>query len=249
MDANTATFVATATIYVNRAVIADNDSGGSAGSLRYQSGANASTFLSIGTAGQMLRVNSGATAPEWVNTSSVYAAAAVSSQNLFGGTTGQLVYQSGAGATAFAGPGTAGQLLVSAGASAPVYTNTSSIYVNSAVNAQTLYGGTAGQLHYQSSANTTAFAGPGTTGQILISGGTGAPNYQSTLTVDANVVNVNSTVASVSTTTGALVVDGGVGVGGSIYVGNRVGFVNASNVSAVYQVYNTVTNSLDTVFA
>jgi len=249
MGANTATFVATATIYVNRAVISDNDSGGSAGGLRYQTGANASTFLNIGSAGQLLRVNSAGTAPEWVNTSSVYAAAAVSSQNLFGGTTGQLVYQSAAGTTAFAGPGTAGQLLVSAGASAPVYTNTGSIYVNSAVNAQTLYGGTAGQLHYQSGVGVTAFAGPGTTGQILISGGTGAPNYQSTLTVDANVVNVNSTVASVSTTTGALIVDGGVGVAGSVYVGNRVGFVNASNVSAVYQIYNTVTNSLDTVFA
>jgi hypothetical protein len=55
--------------------------------------------------------------------------------------------------------------------------------------------------------------------------------------------------AATNTTTGALQVAGGVGVGGSVYVGNRVGFVNASNVSAVYQVYNATTNSLDTVFA
>ena len=43
---------------------------------------------------------------------------------------------------------------------------------------------------------------------------------------------------------------GGLGVAGNIYVGSgsKVGFVNASNVSTVYQVYNAATNSLDTVF-
>jgi len=46
-----------------------------------------------------------------------------------------------------------------------------------------------------------------------------------------------------------LQVYGGIGVGDSIYIKNRVGFVNTSNVSAVYQMFNAVTNSLDTVFA
>ena len=334
MGANTATFVATSTIYVNRAVLADNDVGGAAGGLRYQTGANASTFLSIGTAGQVLTVNSGATAPQWTTTGSIYAGAATSAVNLFGGaggslhyqsaanttamlsigsansilvsngsvpswttnptiggnvtivgnltvqgttvivdstvtnvsdpifeigtgpngalpssddgkdrgiafdwhngtnartgffgfdrstgyftfissasivnevvspaggttrgaldvnlaggTAGQLVYQSAANTTAFAGPGTAGQILVSAGTSAPTYTNTSSIYVNSSVNAQTLFGGTAGQLVYQSAANTTAFAGPGTAGQILLSNGTSGPVYTNTSSVYVN---------------------------------------------------------------
>lgn len=45
---------------------AANLSGGAAGSMPYQTGANATTFLSLGTAGQVLQVNSGATAPEWV---------------------------------------------------------------------------------------------------------------------------------------------------------------------------------------
>jgi hypothetical protein len=43
-------------------------------------------------------------------------------------------------------------------------------------------------------------------------------------------------------------VTGGVGVSGSVYVGNKIGFSNTSNVSIVYQYYNTSTNSLDTVF-
>lgn len=47
---------------------ATNLAGGSTGSLPYQSGLNATTFLAIGTANQVLQVNSGATAPQWVST-------------------------------------------------------------------------------------------------------------------------------------------------------------------------------------
>jgi hypothetical protein len=64
----------------------------------------------------------------------------------------------------------------------------------------------------------------------------------------SGVITLSDSTASTTTATGALKVSGGVGVGGSVYVGNRVGFVNASNVSVVYQVYNSTTNSLDTVF-
>jgi hypothetical protein len=59
---------------------------------------------------------------------------------------------------------------------------------------------------------------------------------------------VSSTAQSVSTTTGALVVAGGVGVGNNVYVGGRVGYVNTANVSVIYQYYNASANSLDTVF-
>jgi hypothetical protein len=56
---------------------------------------------------------------------------------------------------------------------------------------------------------------------------------------------------STSNVTGALRVSGlgGIGVGGNLYVGQRVGYVwGANNVSSVYQVFNNTTNSLDTVF-
>lgn len=42
-------------------------SGGAAGSMPYQTAAYSTTFLGIGTAGQVLQVNAGATAPEWVS--------------------------------------------------------------------------------------------------------------------------------------------------------------------------------------
>ena len=61
-------------------------------------------------------------------------------------------------------------------------------------------------------------------------------------------LNVNSNISSTKPNTGSLLVIGGVGVSDSIYVGNRVGFSNTSNVSMVYQYYNAATNSLDTVF-
>ena len=61
-------------------------------------------------------------------------------------------------------------------------------------------------------------------------------------------ISITNTTPSTNTGTGALTVAGGVGVKDSVYVGNRVGFVGSTGTSAVYQFYNTATNSLDTVF-
>jgi hypothetical protein len=60
-------------------------------------------------------------------------------------------------------------------------------------------------------------------------------------------ISITSSTVSTSTNSGALQIAGGVGIGGSVYVGNRVGFGTA-NTSTVYQFYNAATNSLDTVF-
>ena len=46
---------------------ATNLAGGTAGAVPYQTGPGATTFRSIGTAGQLFRVNAGATAPEWTS--------------------------------------------------------------------------------------------------------------------------------------------------------------------------------------
>lgn len=46
---------------------ATNLAGGAAGSVPYQTAADTTAFRAIGTAGQVFRVNSGATAPEWVS--------------------------------------------------------------------------------------------------------------------------------------------------------------------------------------
>jgi len=162
--------------------------------------------------------------------------------NLYGGTLNSLVYQSAPNVTSFlANASTSGYVLSSIAGSVPSWASLSSLGAGSATTATHLASGTAGQVPYQTSPGQTSFFGPGTTGNILVSNGTSAPAYQNTLTLAG-------TTAATNTTTGALQVKGGVGVGGNIYSGNRIGWTSATNVSAVYQYYNAATNSLDTVF-
>ena len=63
--------------------------------------------------------------------------------------------------------------------------------VNTATN---IAGGTAGQIHYQSAPNTTAFAGPGTAGQLLVSAGTSAPVYTNTASIYVQDSNVSTNI-------------------------------------------------------
>ena len=415
------TYVDTSTIYVGYSVTATHVNFGNIGQLVYQTAQNRTGFVGTGTAGQLL-VSQGTTStgPVFTNTSSIYVNNAVLADNIRLGTAGQIPYQittsttgffgpgtrgqlfiaNGTSATIFAGPGTTGQLLVSAGANPPVYTNTSSIYVgraaladvatlaldaNRATTATNLAGGATGSIPYQSTSSSTIFLPIGTSTFIMVSNGsiptwtaptglvagsantirvtnnttstqthfitfiststgygdinvaatTGITYVPSTgnvginsaapaVTLDVNsttnavirafgsnigrlslqnnskhyslsvqgsdllvfdesasvtrvrvnttgdvgigvtptarldvggtvrisgITTVTNATTSISTTTGALQVAGGIGVGDSVYVRNRVGFVNASNVSRVYQVYNAVTDSLDTVFA
>ena len=81
-----------------------------AGDLIYGTANDAYAALSLGTAGKVLKVNSGATAPEW----------AVDPTTDVVTTAGDLIYGTGADAVARLGIGTAGQVLkVNSGATAP----------------------------------------------------------------------------------------------------------------------------------
>jgi len=161
---------------------------------------------------------------------------------LAGGAANSIVYQSAPNTTAFLAPATtSGWVLSSTGvSSAPTWIKVSTEGATTATN---IGGGTLGQIPFQTGTGLTSFFGPGTAGSVLVSAGTTStgPVFQNTLTLA-------STTAATNTTTGALQVKGGIGVGGNIYVGNRIGWTSATNVSAVYQYYNTATNSLDTVF-
>jgi hypothetical protein len=175
MGANTATFATTGSIQVGYAA---NVLAGATGSIHYQTAANATGMLAIGTAGQFLTVNSGATAPQWTTTSTSQIGY---SANLLAGTVGQVPFQSAANATSYFGPGTSGQILVSAGASAtgPVFTNTSTFLVGYSNN---ISAGGNGSLIYQSAPNVTSFLNTGTPNQILVAG-VGAPAFTNTTTI------------------------------------------------------------------
>jgi hypothetical protein len=67
--------------------------------------------------------------------------------------------------------------------------------------------------------------------------------YSSSANVAINLVpKGNAAVMITGNTTGIIA------AANSIYVGNRVGYANANNISVVYQSYNSSTNSLDVVF-
>jgi hypothetical protein len=166
---------------------------------------------------------------------------ATTATNLANGLAGSLPYQSSTGTTTFLSIGANGFVLTSDGF-VPTWAAVSGLSAGSATTATNIAGGTAGQVPYQVAGGSTSFYGPGTAGDVLVSNGANAPTYNNTLTLA-------STQTSVSTSSGALQVRGGVGVADSVYVGNRVGFVSSTGTSAVYQFYNTATNSLDTVFA
>jgi hypothetical protein len=114
-------------------------------------------------------------------TFAVTATFVVTATNVAGGAAGSVHYQSATGTTAMLALGTNGYVLT-AGATAPQWTAISGLSAGLANTATNIAGGTQGQVPYQTAPNVTSFFGPGTAGQILISGGTGSPSYVNTST-------------------------------------------------------------------
>jgi hypothetical protein len=87
------TYTNTSSIQVGAAT---NILGGAAGQFAYQSASGATTFLALGTQGQVL--TAGASAPQYTTTSSLFVGY---SNNITGGAAGQLHYQSNTSTTTF----------------------------------------------------------------------------------------------------------------------------------------------------
>ena len=104
---------------------ATNLAGGAAGSVPYQTGSGATTFLGLGTSTFIL--TAGASAPGWTDPASITvgnatnATSAVTATNLAGGAAASIPYQSASGTTTFlaSGAGDSGKVLQSNGTSAP----------------------------------------------------------------------------------------------------------------------------------
>ena len=158
--------------------------------------------------------------------------------NLAGGTAQALVYQSSPDATSFVAAGSAGYLLQTNGTgAAPSWISPSSLVLTTATN---LANGTAGQVPYQTAPGLTSFYGPGIAGNVLVSNGTGAPSYNNTLTL-------TGTNTSINTTTGALQVVGGVGIGGDLYVGGSEVILGTLSVRSSTTSSSTTTGALQVV--
>jgi hypothetical protein len=112
---------------------ANNLAGGTAGSLPYQTGSGVTTFLPVGTAGQVLSPN-GNGGLQWITNATTSASA----NNLIGGIESQIVYQISSGVTGFIANGTSGQFLGSNGTSAPSFKTITAANVGAATPQQAI---------------------------------------------------------------------------------------------------------------
>jgi hypothetical protein len=99
---------------------------------------------------------------------------APTANSIAAGAANQVLYQSSSSTTAFAGPGTSGQILTANGSGVPTFQTLTVV-----PRATNISGGTVGQIPYQSAVDTTAFVGPGTSGQFLRSNGAAPPSFAS----------------------------------------------------------------------
>jgi len=159
---------------------ATNLAGGLAGSVPYQTAPGTTTFLNIGTALQVLKVNAGATAPEWVSGAALTKVDDTNVTLTLGGTPATSLLA----ATSLT-LGWSGQLAVSRGGTG-------------------IASGTSGGIPYFSSTTTIASSAALASNALVVGGGAGvAP---STITTGTGVV----TALGVNTgTAGAFVVNGG----------------------------------------
>ena len=153
-------------------------------------GSGASGTWAIGISGNAATVTNGVyttgsySNPTWITSisGSIVSGAvstATTATNIAGGTAGALAYNTASGTTTFLALGTTNYVLT-AGATSPQYVAQSTLSVGSATSATTatnIAGGAAGYIPYQSASSTTSFLSAGTSGQVLTSGGSGAPTW------------------------------------------------------------------------
>jgi hypothetical protein len=111
-------------VTVGSATTATNLVGSVQGSIPYQSGTNTTSFTAAGSSGQLLESN-GSSAPTWVAQSTLSVGTATNATNILSGAAGDLLYQTGAGATGFVTVGTSNQVLI--GGTTPSWTGSPSI--------------------------------------------------------------------------------------------------------------------------
>ena len=230
---------------VASATTSTNLSSGLAGSLPYQSGAGATTFLGIGSANYVL--TSTGSAPQYVAQSTLSvgsASTATTATNLAGGIASQIPYQTAAGTTAFVANGTTGQFLTSNGTSAPSWSTVSTAITitddtSSASNYYPLFArvttGTT-NTEYTSSTKYTYNPSTGVLSATSFTGaGTGLTGTATSLSIGGNAATATSATTATNIAGGVasnLVYQTGAGATGFISNGTSGQVLQSNGASA-----------------
>jgi len=227
--------VVVANTFTGSITTATNLAGGNTGSLPYQTAPGITNMLPLGTSNQVLVVNPTGTGVQW---SSSINFAVNTATNLASGLAGQVPYQSAPGTTLFTGPGTTGQLFISSGGGAPTFTNTNTFLVGYAVNANNVY--TAPVV--DNSNYYLTFVNTSTSGynSEFVNNGLSYNPLSGVLTSPA--LYITNTTTSLSTQSGAVIVTGGVGIGGTLYASSAS--INNVIITSGVNATNSTTGAL-----
>ena len=253
------TYIQTATI-TNEVVsgtkgaVDANLAGGTAMSLHYQSAVDTTAFLAAGTSGFILQTNGTGAAPTWVNASGIGAGSATNADNIrtISQNTNAVYYptfvDSNNAANAYELLYTTSSFTINPSTKAVVaggqFDSVGVTYIATGVGGDVLVVGpsgnriafnSGGSIRTESAQDLSIYAGTFGIGGLTISNGGGT-------------VTINTNSNATSTTTGALRVAGGVGIGGTLYVGNLR--ADATTSATTWTVnYNPVTKELTTATA
>jgi hypothetical protein len=226
---------------------ATNIVGGLAGSLPYQTAADTTTMLALGTSGYVL--TAGATAPQWTSFGGVSVGTATNSTNAaITNDTATITPQY----ITFVSTSTGNTGIKTAAAGGLTYIPSSGyhgigidiptapLHLVSSVNSVIKFtGGSTGALGILSSDATKISLTDSTTGEaFIITPGSNSltltTNAFNRVTVDINgQVKIIAGIAASSTSTGGLVVNGGVGIGDKLYVGGLITGGAGLNITGV----------------
>ena len=163
--------------------IATTSAGDAAGDLIYRDAGTTFERLAKGTNAQILAMNVGATAPEWINQSAMAVGTATNLVTTTAGdAAGDLVYRDAGTTFERLAKGTNGQLLaMNAGATAPEWIAQSAVVAATPTNlVTTAAGDAAGDLIYRDAGTTFERLAKGTAGQVLaMNAGATAPEWAS----------------------------------------------------------------------
>lgn len=220
------------------ATYATNVAGGSAGQLIIQQDASLTTFITAGASGTFLKSNGAGYAPGWATADITIGSTVIdlgsSSTSLAG-----LNILAATGTSHWTLPvGTTGQRPASPAAGMVRYNSTQSTFEGYSSGAWSSLGGVKSVNAYTYIiAETSAGAANGDLDFYVQNAGTNGSVYAGKW--NRTSLNVKLTTASSSTTTGALIVDGGVGIAGAANIGGNLTVAGNLSVSGT----TTTTNS------